>query len=478
MNKKSKKTLKNAFNIPEPERKDKFFSSLETKQKKNFSFNIPLYISTAVTAVVIMGIWGGVKNLPYFEQPDNIDTPVYSETTSLPYHTENSTIQPTTVSSTKKNTTVSTVAETSGISTVSGTEKTNTTVSVQTMIKTETVLTETTTTAKESNNTKPTTEILTTERTSKQETTTKAIIASRTTIKTTTTTKTTTLPRTTTTTHDLHENISPATTISESEVNCVATTTYIANTGGTVGLVPNRVTTTTYIDGGTVGLVPQTTTTIILDIPPQTMTTTTESLSNGIPSAVDFTVVPAVRYYPNGEIYITDSETNDVTLPSFPGSVNDNEIFRKMAENSDLIAIVEVNEIIYTGFDGKPYTQENVIVKNVIYGDIPLNSRISIYCKGGYIPSSEYSPDKYIDIDELIENNVTVLDYAGNSNFSQEGDVYMCFLKKSDGDFPDGSYYLTGLNNISKFACSGDNFVNHNNHSSLTSGEIQSFFNQ
>ena len=461
MNKKSKKTLKNAFNIPEPERKEKFFSSLETKQKKRVSFNIPLYISTAVTAVVIMGIWGGVKNLPYFEQPDNIDTPVYSETTSFPHHTEKSTIQTTTVYSTK----VSTIAETSGVSTVSGTEKTKTT--AQTTIKTETI---TTTTAKESNNIshKPTTEIRTTERTSAPETelpeTTKKTTATiRTTVTARTTTKNTTIPETTVAT----TTVKPTTITT---VKTTTTTTKISHeiTTTSEGEGVNFVTTTIYINNG----VPQTTTSFDFNIQP--VTTTKDDNGACAEPPREFTVVPPVQYYPDGEIYIIDSESNDGKLPTSPGYVNDNEIFREMAENSDLIAIVAVDEIIYTGFDGKPYTQENVIVKDVIYGDIPPNSRISIYCTGGYIPASEYYSDIYMH----ETDNVTVLDYAGNKYFSDVGDSYVCFLKKSDGDFPDGSYYLTGLNNISKFALYGDNCVNLNNNVSLTVDKIQSFFNQ
>ncbi|MCM1316124.1 MAG: hypothetical protein NC205_08220 [Prevotella sp.] len=477
MNKKSKKTLKNAFNIPEPKRKEEFFSSLETKQKKSFSFNIPLYISTAVTAVVIMGIWGGVKNLPHFQQPENIDTPVYSESTSLPHHTENTekpTVQTTVVFSTEKNTTVNSsvsTVRTSGISTVSGTEPTKNTVSVQTTIKTETAQTETTTTTiKENNNIshKPTTEIYTTEITSAPET--EFLETTTTKITTVTTapriTTKTTVKITTTTTKIFHE-ITTTSTDEEPNVPDITKTT------SREGELNVAVTTKTYMNSGVPSSVPQTTTSLDFNIHPMATTTTEDTTGACAEPQWDFTVVPPVRYYPDGEIYITDSVSNNV-IPSAPSSVN--EIFREMAENSDLIVVVEVDEIIYTGFDGKPYTQENAVIKDVIYGDIPVNSRISIYCKGGYIPANECSSD--IEIGNTTENNVTVLDYAGNNNFSQEGDVYMCFLKKSYGDFPDGSYYLTGLNNISKFTCSGDDFINYNNHNSITSGEIQSFFNQ
>ncbi|MDE6797459.1 MAG: hypothetical protein K2J36_05560 [Ruminococcus sp.] len=476
MNKKSKKTLKNAFNIPEPKRKEEFLNSLPAKQKKSFSFNVSLYISTAITAVVIIGIWGGIKNLPHFDPPINIDTHVYTETTSLPEHTENTFVQTTTTTSTEKHKTETATVTTSGKSTVSGTQPAETTSSgAGTVItETETFQTETTitTTKKESNNisNKPTTEIHTNEITSSPETdfpettlkitasqtvtettvkttvktTTKTTTATRTTTKTNlrTTTKTTTMPHTTTT-KTFYTNISPmTTTTAESEVNYVTTTTLIDNEP-------------------LVDITTSQTLVATMDSPPVPATTTTPAPPTDIPP-VDLTVTPKVQYYPDGEIYIMDSESNDSMPPTEPDVTG---IFRQMIAESDLIAIVEVDEIIYTGFEGVPYTQENVIVKDVIYGDIQTNSRISVYCKGGYIPAEEYFMNVY-------KENVTVLDYAGNRKFSEVGDVYMCFLKEKDG-----IYYLTGLNDISKFECHEDYFVNFHNNQYITLNDIQNFIN-
>ncbi|MDE6834446.1 MAG: hypothetical protein K2J39_09435 [Ruminococcus sp.] len=476
MNKKSKKTLKNAFNIPEPKRKDEFLNSLPAKQKKSFSFNIPLYVSTAVTAVLIIGIWGGIKNLPHFDQPSNIDTPTYSGTTSLSEHTESTTVQTTAVTSTVKNTT-----ETSAVPTLTtkttktsgaGTVRTETT-TPQTSTGTETFPPKTTvtTTKKESNNIthKPTTEIHTTEITSEPETespetTIKTSTAShtvtetivRTTVRTTTKTTTpsrtkttTTTTITTTTTTSATETVTETTTTTaESEVNFVTTTTFIDNVG-----IPGN------IGSGS----SQTTIGATMDSPPVPVTTTTPAPPTGGSPIRDFTVVPAVRYYPEGEIYFIDSESNDSMPPTT--APDDTGIFRQMTADSDLIAIVEVDEIIYTGLDGVPYTQENVTVKDVIYGDMQTDSRISVYCMGGYIPAEEYFLNVY-------EENVTVLDYAGNRKFSEVGDMYMCFLQKKDG-----IYYLTGLNDISKFECQEDYFVNFHNNQHLTLQDIQNFIN-
>lgn len=442
MNKKSKKTLKNAFNIPEPTRKDEFLSSLEVRQKKSFSFNIPLYISTAVTAAVVIGIWGGVKNLPYFQQPDSIDTPAYSETISTSgtaIHTETTSVQTTTTKTTNKTslikttvtTTESTVittetasTETSSAATVSssgaGTETTVTT--VQTAPETTT----TTITERTGNiSHKPTTSVRTTERTTAPETEAPETTTKKTTTRQTTTARTTTQTTVRTTTSTTIRLPDPTTTTIADETNYITTTTTF-----NAGLSP-AVTTTNAPPS--------------IDVPPVPMTTT-ETISP-LPD-LDFTVFPSVRYYPDDNIYTIDSESVDnepIVSDNVAGMLNE------IADDADLIAEVEVEEIIYTGIDGKPYVQENVVIKHVFRGDILADSKISIYCKGGYIPASEYSTDRIYNIESLIENNVTILDYAGNNTFAQVGDSYICLLNKSDSTFPEGSYSLATLNDVSKF---------------------------
>ncbi|MDE6102156.1 MAG: hypothetical protein K2F73_04200, partial [Ruminococcus sp.] len=88
MNKKSKKTLENAFNIPEPNQKDSFFNKLDIKPERKFSSLISVYLPTAIVAVMVIGVWGGIKNLPLFQQPDNIDTVSSAETTSVNNNTD------------------------------------------------------------------------------------------------------------------------------------------------------------------------------------------------------------------------------------------------------------------------------------------------------------------------------------------------------------------------------------------------------
>ncbi|MDE6035911.1 MAG: hypothetical protein K2G36_08395 [Ruminococcus sp.] len=468
MNKKSKKTLKNAFNIPEPTRKDEFLNSLPVRQKKSHSFNVPLYISTAVTAVIVIGIWGGIKNLPHFDPPQITDTSIYSETTEQLRRTEITSVQTTetvkssvseyvTATATSKTSATSAISEITSGSSVTTASSSNSRTTTETS-GTGTIFTETepetlTSVTTGKNNTTSyiyTTEIFTTETTFRQETE-----SPETTLKTTKTFRTTTNTTRTHFTITATTTATTTTTTTESTVNVTTVTT-------TEELV-NDVTTTISIENEPPFYETTQTSGATIDAPPVPITTTPAPPSGGN-SHIDFTVVPAVRYYPEGEIYFTDSTEED-NIPPSNNAPDYTGIFRQMITDSDLIAIVEVDEIIYTGIDGVPYTQENVTVKDVIYGDMRKNSRISVYCQGGYIPAEEYFMNVY-------EENVTVFDYAGNRKFSEAGDTYMCFLKKRDN-----IYYLTGLNDISKFEIHEDYFVNINNGYSLTLQEIENFLN-
>ncbi|MDE5620417.1 MAG: hypothetical protein K2I80_07830, partial [Ruminococcus sp.] len=130
MNKKSKKTLKNAFNIPEPNQKDSFFNKLDIKPERKFSSFIPTYLPTAIVAVMIIGVWGGIKNLPRFEQPENIDDNiVYSSESSVSENYTDNQIQTSlsSVSHSEKQTRTTTAVQTDNGSNVTGEKSTSVT---------------------------------------------------------------------------------------------------------------------------------------------------------------------------------------------------------------------------------------------------------------------------------------------------------------------------------------------------------------
>lgn len=66
MKKSERESLKKAFNIPEPERKQEFIFKYNNELKKNErKFNVPVffrYASTIAFAVLIVGVWGHINN--------------------------------------------------------------------------------------------------------------------------------------------------------------------------------------------------------------------------------------------------------------------------------------------------------------------------------------------------------------------------------------------------------------------------------
>lgn len=408
MNKKSKKTLKNAFNIPEPNQKESFFSKLDIKPQRKFSSFVPVYLPTAVVAVMIIGVWGGIKNLPRFEQPENTDNNIiYSSESSV---SENQTDSP---------------AQTSA-SSVHNTEKqTHTSATVQTDSKSS------------EKNTSVTTAKTTKDNPDKEESFTDS------------------------------PSENPSEENSDSEVLQTTDTTRKTNiikttdtTETTKHTTPSQTTTTKHN-----GYSPQTTTTTFkdsIDIP--SGTTEPSQPSDDVPQ--DYTVTPPVRYYPDDNaIDIRDFTVNDPQPPLIDGPQPDDSTsttWEDFMNNSDIILIATVDEIIYTGIDGVPYTQENISVSEVIKGDIEQYSRISVYGTGGYIPASEY---KKIQIDWAIENNCMLFDPAGNKTVSEVGDTYLYFIRKSNYPLPDGSYSLTTYNDVSKFRYNGGYYINMNNNS-------------
>lgn len=459
MNKKSREALKDAFNIPEPDRKEQFLNSLEIRQQKRFPAHLPMYVSAVATVVIVTGIWGSVKNLPYFDQPEVIDKPVYSrQATQTENHTGNNTIQ-TTVASYVKDTSTDTSAVTQTLSVV----KTSGTVTVTATTSENKKPPEMSAAENQEDKNQEDTndeEIITTaetEDTDSKETTvrhTTAASTMKTTVRYTTATsamKTTARYTTTVSTATKHTTV--ATTTNEDELN-VATTTS---------------------DEYTIPPAPQTTSTSINSEP------VTTSISDDKPSLdippPDYTVNPPVRYSPSEDAVLIESGSMDNNISSPGGTTHPEPQYDlgNLIDNSDLIVIATTYEVICTGINGIPYTQENISVSEVIYGDIPNNASISVYGLGGYIPAEEFTE---IQIPWAIEQNRTLYVPYGNKTIAEVGDTCIYFLKKSNDAFPEDSYILTGLTDISKFWYNRNSCTNLNNNSEVTKDEIKNYLNQ
>lgn len=444
MNKKSKKTLKNAFNIPEPNRKEQFFNSFETRQQKKLPAHIPMYVSAVATAVLVIGVWSGVKNLPYFSQPEVTDNPVYNEQTSSMESSEQNNIQITSLSSIIKNTVRTSVASTA-------TEKNTGHSGTVTTVTEKTTVPETEDNAVSSKTIgSQTTENLNYMDENNHTTTEQASFSYTTTTKTNSqTTATNTISATTSKQNNEH---SYTTT---SARTTVTTTKYTSNTTESATTVEYEYTQSV---------------TTVASVPSEyvtTVATNDENNSTDVPKPIetDFTVKPLVQYYPSGNtVDIRDILNDDVIPPatSSPGNIptNTETNIKDLIGNSSLIVLATVDEVIYTGVDGKPYTQENITVLNTLSGYMPVGAKISVYSRGGYIPASEYSPDMYIDLEKLIENDTVIFDPALNHTTPQINDTRIYLLSRSTSNLPDGSYSLVTLDDISKFRLDDGFYIN------------------
>ncbi len=430
MNKKSKKTLKNAFNIPELNHKDSFFNKLDIKPERKFSSFIPIYLPTVIVAVMIIGVWSSIKNLPRFEEPENIDNSAYSsESSDYESNTDN-------------------YIQTS-FSYVRNSEKPAQTT---TAVKTD----------KSSKN--------------KKSTTTKTI---------TTTTKST-KDNSDKRNDEYNENL-PSDNIADNDYeNNDKKTETTQTTTGKATSTTHRTTITTSTEKSSITTDEQNftddeqnltePTTTIPNPSSDTPTPQTTTYSPSLDISPDYTVFPPVRYYPDDNaIYLSEfTEDADGLTPPQSGFLR----WEDLAQSSDMIVIADVDEIIYTGFDGKPYTQENITVSEVIKGDIEKYSKISVYGKGGYIPACEYSTDINIKLEQAIENNMTIFDPGENKTFSETGKTYLYFIKESESPLPNGSYHLVTYSDISRFCYKDGYYVSMNNNNLMfTIKEIYDFIN-
>ncbi|MDE5583915.1 MAG: hypothetical protein K2J08_09440 [Ruminococcus sp.] len=432
MNKKSKKALKNAFDIPEPTRKESFFNNLETPHRKNFMPFLRAYLPAVITAVVVIGVWNGVKNLPHIDFPETTDK-IYTDEKFYTTETKSAyyTISTTTTEKSEIKTTVYTNSVTTSSAVISATPTATQTTVAEESPRTENV------TATRKSETADITEF--SEYYEYIEETHEFSVT-----QTARTTRQTVITRTTTTTRNTPSaQIPTATTTSPAQFENTDTSAKTTN------LVPNIVATTTACHEDENKVTTETVPSVTVVPPP------------------DLTVNPPVRYH------LTDSPVIDIEEPSNdglggsdkPSTDEDNIVttWEKLAIKSDLIVIATVYEVIFTGIDGKPYTQENIMIDKVIKGDIPENSRISVYVDGGYIPFEDYSGDIKDDmINNFISPGCMLFDKGGNKTLANKGDTFLYFIKKNDGTYPDGSYFATTRTDMSKYQKTGDFYTNLN----------------
>ena len=408
MKKSERENLKKAFNIPEPERKEAFVLLYNQKLKKNErKFNLPVffrYASTAVFAVLIIGIWSNIsKNSDFrnkFNNTENTEQSV-STTTSLATTAIQATTEENDLTTTTKQITQNSV---NNLTTVPTNALPDTPVTMPNIPDFTPSVTAMTFRTKPETPTKP------------AHTITKAVNTTETAVKT--------------------EPVITTANIYEEDVTTEPTNSF----------APSAPITTTSYDGK----LPQ-------------IVTTIEPSENDCPSidvsvGNDYTVHPSKVYYKSDNI-IDISHIDSGEVPSAKNtSVND------LINSSDYIILGKIHNIIYTQINGQPYTQEDIIIYQLFKGGgFQEYDRISIYIPGGYMPVNEYETLNNVEINSNGKSHI--YSSGGNQSHQNIGDICIFFINNGSKYIPDGAFEFTTKNDISIFQVNGSEYVSLGNNS-------------
>ncbi|MDE7364600.1 MAG: hypothetical protein K2N27_06930 [Ruminococcus sp.] len=424
MKKSEKEKLKQAFNIPEPERKEFFVSLYNEKLKKNErKFNMPVffgYASTVAFASLIIGLWGHFNETADFNNKFN-NTEITSTTTTTTVQTV------TTAQSTEKTSSASTEPPTTELTSATSYTAEAIQPTTHALIEipdfSEFIPPETVTTLSTATQSATTSKITFTTKTASYPTTTK---------------------RTTTTVLTV---IEPVPDFTEPPF---ATTTEI----------PAVHATTTYYTAIPTMIPAITTTSRGVDCPSVVTTTIDYSPTPSVPSLASHDYI----VYPD-DVYSKSDKTVDIRdfiENNASSDFNTTSDIQKMIDNSDYIVSGRVDQIIYTQINGRPYTQENITIYAVYKGKmLKSNDRISIYIQGGYIPVSEFEKLHNLSID--VPDDYSVYDSGGNKGIQNIGDTFMFFIKNGSYNMPQKAFQLTEYTDISVFRKNNDKYISLGN---------------
>ncbi len=422
MKKSELEALKKAYDIPPPKDKKLFISSCEERLKNKRTFPVPMilrYTAVAVTAALVVGVWGSLKRVSQFSEKFTESSQVIEiETTTeavtepvtddySPPPTENISVTTTTVPDNGTQAPVVTATQAVGNAETSQHTTANTT--------------------------------------SSDTNTTACITATQTTGITTVTASATAVHTPVT---------SPVTTTQE---KLPIQTTVTAATTTTEYAVEETIRTTATTTKSISEVLPEPVTTVPDNFEPtepstETPTTDDDNVTDST-AGNDYTVTPSVVYGSDGNIYTAVNESE--SAPIYPGD----ELWKDMADSSDIIVYGSIEEIIYTSVDGMPYTQYNIRLYDIFKGNDSYSyfDIISVYLPGGYMPADVYRQYNYLP--DNVPDDYTVFDSGGNS---REHDVYESFIFFLCGDnlsVPEGAFTLTYTTDISMFEYSSGKYI-------------------
>ena len=168
----------------------------------------------------------------------------------------------------------------------------------------------------------------------------------------------------------------------------------------------------------------------------------------------DMTVEPEITYSIRGRVVNADNfkENTDSPIDSNDKGQDNSPVgntlpfeqkIQEMFNNSYTVVLAKIDKIVYTSINGMPYTAENITIQKVYKGSVETNDKITVYVSGGYMPADEYiksHPDIYLN----DASYVTVYDSGGCVGEQECGETYLFFLRRYTPYLPYGTYSLTG----------------------------------
>ncbi|MCR5601233.1 MAG: hypothetical protein K6G33_10900 [Ruminococcus sp.] len=400
MTDKEKQALREAFGIPEPDRKkdftEQFRQRINEKHKKRIS---PVIMRMAATAAMLLIVVGVCANMPVSPKDINDNNNNLIETTS---------IGTSDISNSDENTTSTSAASDSIVSRTTASTVTAATVTAGTASSPQ--------------------------QNGNHAVTTKAAVSGH------RTTVTTAAPK--------NDKTSSRTSHTVSKTNTTArnTTTTARRSSTSIGKVS---TTTRRITTAAAS-------TFTMTTAPANYTKPAVSTTYAAPVADghDMTVEPEITYSIRGRVVNADNleENSDSPVNSNEKGTDNAPVgvtlpfeqkIQEMFNNSYAVVLAKIDKIVYTSINGMPYTAENITIQKVYKGSVETYDKVTVYVSGGYMPANEYiksHPDIYLS----DTSYVTVYDSGGCVGEQECGETYLFFLRRYTPYLPYGTYSLTG----------------------------------
>ena len=435
MTNKEKLALEKAFDIPAPQNKQRFagrYRELEKLQEHRSRFPVFMKIaSAAAMCAVILGVWVNVKdNAKPMPKEDEINVVTVTDTTAVSEEDKADEINEHTVTETAS----------TALKTTTSAKKNGAAVTSNTTSKTTAENIAVTETKTDNSND------------SKSEDTTAAKTTSRTTEKSEHKTTTSTAKNTQQTATSTTSKKTTRTTATTTAKKPPITTTTVKNGDDTV----QTTTVETNQPKGT------------NEPPPKTDEPNTPDRPNDAveqPIGRDLTVDTGVRYYPGGNVIDPSDLMNNNSAGSNGEPLNTDALIR----NSDNLFVGDVEEVIYTSYDGDPYVQLNVKVTECLKGSLNYGDKVSVFYRGGYMPARDYvrmyGLDADVPDDALVDMNI-------ESITPQNGEKYLFLTVNGGQRLPDNALMLTESVYYSVYPCDGFNCRNDSSSKSFTLNDV------